>query len=82
MHAEGSGLSDHLAAALAMPVDLIARRGSAATSVRIDLARRTRADPEFAAAKKVVVWCFAARELTESAGWRDVPLFPPKATIP
>ena len=37
---------------------------------------RIRAEADFATVKKVVVWCFAARELTESAGWRAVPLFP------
>ncbi len=76
MHATGAGWVEHLVAALGRPVDVIARRGSAATAVRIDLARRIRADSAFASTKRVVVWCFAARELTESSGWRDVPLFP------
>lgn len=76
MHAEGGGVGELLAAVLRQPVDVMARRGSAATAVRIDLARRIRAEADFATVKKVVVWCFAARELTESAGWRAVPLFP------
>ncbi len=76
LHAEHSGLPDHLAARLAHPVTLLGRRGSAATAVRIDLARRVRANPAAADRIRVVVWCFAAREFTESAGWRSVPIFP------
>ncbi len=76
MLAAGGGLFDHLSAALGFPVALMARRGSAATTVRIDLARRSRTEPEFMKRKKAIVWCFAARELTESSGWRQVPLFP------
>ncbi len=76
MHATGGGLAAHLAAHLGMTIDRMARRGSAATPVRIDLARRIRSEADFATEKKVVIWCFAARELTESAGWRLVPLFP------
>jgi alginate O-acetyltransferase complex protein AlgJ len=82
MHAEGAGLSDHMSSQLGLAVDLMARRGSAATAVRIDLARRIRAEPDFATVKKAVVWCFAARELSESAGWRLVPLFPAEGNSP
>jgi hypothetical protein len=71
MLAEGAGLPDHLAGALGAPVDLIAVRGSGTTAPRIDLLRRG----DKLAGKKLVIWCFAARDLTESAqGWRPAPV--------
>jgi alginate O-acetyltransferase complex protein AlgJ len=76
MLAEGGGLFDLLSAALGHPIALMARRGSAATTARIDLARRIRAEPAFLKGKRAVVWCFAARELTEGSGWRTVPILP------
>lgn len=76
MLAEGGGLMDLLSAEIGGPVSLMARRGSAATTVRIDLARRMRTEPDYIKSKVAVVWCFAARELTESSGWRTVPLLP------
>jgi alginate O-acetyltransferase complex protein AlgJ len=39
------------------------------------LYRRARKDPGYLAKKKVIVWCFAAREFTESdQGWDKVPV--------
>lgn len=76
MHAKGAGLPDQLAMELGLPVDLIAVRGSGATPARIDLMRRARANPGYLKGKKLVVWCFSAREFTETAGWRLVPVVP------
>jgi len=77
MYAKGAGLVDLLSAELGAPVDLIATRGSGATPVRITLARRARRDRTYLARKKVIIWCFAAREFTESfSGWRKVRLLP------
>ena len=42
--------------------------------VRRELARRFLRNPDLPATKKVVVYCFAARTLTEAAGWKPVPL--------
>jgi hypothetical protein len=71
LFALGAGLPDHLAYELGGPVDLIGVRGSGATAARITLARqkgRLRG-------KKLVIWCFAAREFTEATdGWRKLPL--------
>jgi alginate O-acetyltransferase complex protein AlgJ len=36
--------------------------------------RRAAGDEAYMAGKKVVVWCFTAREFTESQGWRKVPV--------
>jgi len=73
MHGSAGGLPDHLALALGMPADLVAVRGSGATTPRINLARRQ----DKLAGKRVVLWCFSAREFTESAtGWRPVQVLP------
>jgi acetyltransferase AlgX (SGNH hydrolase-like protein) len=72
---EKSGLLDQLAYEVGFAPDLIGTRGSGSTSVRISLYRRARKDPGYLAKKKVIVWCFAAREFTESdQGWDKVPV--------
>ncbi|MFZ2657895.1 MAG: hypothetical protein WAX69_23380 [Victivallales bacterium] len=74
MLAEKSGLVDHLAYELGFPVDLLAVRGSGATSVRINLYRKAK-QPGWLKRIKVIVWCISAREFTEaSGGWRKVPV--------
>ena len=73
--AEKSGLLDQLAYETGFAPDLIGTRGSGATSVRVSLYRRARKDPDYLTKKKVIVWCFAAREFTESdQGWDKVPV--------
>ena len=74
MHATGAGLPDQLAAELGWAVDLIAVRGSGATPARINLYRNGQSDPAYLGRKKMVIWCFTAREYTEAQGWRLVPL--------
>ncbi|MDQ6623383.1 MAG: hypothetical protein M3Y86_07860 [Verrucomicrobiota bacterium] len=73
--AERAGLLDQLAAELKYAPDLIGTRGSGATAVRVSFYRRARSEPDFLAKKKLVVWCFAARELTEAdQGWVVQPI--------
>ncbi len=74
MHATGAGLADQLAVELGLPVDLVGVRGSGATPARINLARSARSDTNYMSSKKLVIWCFSAREFTESTGWTKVPL--------
>lgn len=74
MHAVGAGLADQLAFELGMGIDLLGVRGSGATPARISLMRRMRSDQDYLAGKRVVIWCFSAREFTEADGWRMVPL--------
>jgi alginate O-acetyltransferase complex protein AlgJ len=75
LHGTGAGLPDHLAAALAAPVDVVAVRGADACSPLLNIARRARKDPAWLAGKRVVVWTFAARAFTEAAnGWSMIPL--------
>jgi hypothetical protein len=74
MHAAGAGLPDQLAFELGMAVDVLGVRGSGATPARVSLARRARADPNYLTSKKVIIWCFGARELTQADAWKIVPL--------
>jgi hypothetical protein len=72
---ERAGLLDQLALELGVAPDLIGTRGSGSTAVRISLYRKSIKDPAYLAKKKVVVWCFTAREFTESdQGWAKVPV--------
>ncbi len=43
-------------------------------SIFIGLYRKAKRSPEFLNSKKVIIWCFAAREFTQSEGWKKVPL--------
>jgi alginate O-acetyltransferase complex protein AlgJ len=73
--AERAGLLDQLAFQLGFAPDLIGTRGSGATPVRLNLYRRSVKDAGYLAKKKVVVWCFAAREFTEATeGWAKAPV--------
>ena len=74
MHTRGAGLADQLALELGFALDVVAVRGSGATPARVNLLRRARKDAGYLANKKVVVWCFSAREWSESLGWDKVPV--------
>ncbi|MCL5807234.1 MAG: hypothetical protein M1418_01520 [Deltaproteobacteria bacterium] len=76
MQTRDAGLPDQLALELGFPVDLAAVRGSGATPARVNLLRRAQKDPNYWKKKKLVIWCFAAREFTQSDGWKKVPLLP------
>ncbi len=76
LHATGAGLPDQLAFELGMLVDLVAVRGAASIAARVNLLRRAQRDPSYWDGKRMVVWCFAARELTEGDGWPPVPIRP------
>ena len=74
LFATGAGLPDKLALQLGFPVDLVAVRGSGGTAARLSLMRRR----DNLAGKRLVIWCFSFRELTEgSAGWPLIPVIRP-----
>jgi alginate O-acetyltransferase complex protein AlgJ len=79
LHGTGAGLADQLAAELGLAVDVVGVRGSGATPARVNLLRRAKADPAYLAGKKVVIWCFAAREFTEGSGWQPLKFGLPNA---
>ena len=73
--AERAGLLDQLAAETGIAPDLIGTKGSGATTVRGNLFRKSIKDPAYLSKKKVVVWCFTAREFTEAdSGWQKLPV--------
>ena len=73
--AERAGLLDQLAAEIGIAPDLIGTKGSGATTVRGNLFRKSIKDPAYLSKKKVVVWCFTAREFTEAdSGWQKLPV--------
>ena len=75
LHGPGAGLAEQLAVAMnGNPVCLVGVKGSGATPARISLYRRGRRTEGFWKTKKLVVWCFSAREFTESMGWAKVPV--------
>ncbi len=75
MLASDSGLGELLASELRLPVDRIGVKGSAATTVRINLFRKAVKSPEWLKNKKYIIYCFSCREFTEtSGGWRVVPV--------
>jgi len=76
MYATGAGITDQLAFSQSMPMDVIGVRGSGATPARLSLYRKAQRIPDYWAKKKVVIWCFAAREFTETDGWRVLPIEP------
>jgi len=73
MLATSSGLASQLAMELQLPIDWIGVRGSGARPARIQLFRRGR-KPGYLDSKKVVIWCFSAREFTEASGWGKIPV--------
>jgi hypothetical protein len=76
MYTRDAGLPDQLALELGFPVDLAGVRGSGATPARVNLLRRAQKDSSYWKKKKLVIWCFASREFTQSDGWKKVPLLP------
>ncbi len=82
MHASGAGLPDQLAYELRAPVDVLGVRGSGATPARVSLARRARANPNYLSSKKVIIWCFGVRELTQAEAWKPVPLLKSQESVP
>lgn len=78
--AEASGLADQLAFETGTIPEVIGTRGSGANAVRVSLFRRNLKDAGYLPSKKVLVWCFAAREFTEAdQGWQLIPIKRPEA---
>lgn len=75
---EDAGFTEHLGAALMQPVDAILRNGDGAHATRSMLARELNAGQNRLEGKKVVVWEFAASQITEGI-W---PVISCKATPP
>jgi alginate O-acetyltransferase complex protein AlgJ len=75
--AANAGLLEQIAAESGVVTDLVAVRGSGATPSRINLYRRGNEDPTYLSRKKLIIWCFSAREFAEP-GWRKIPVNSPR----
>ncbi len=79
---ERAGLADQLALETGTVPEVIGTRGSGANAVRLSLFRRSVKDARYLSSKKVLVWCFAAREFTEAdQGWQLIPLSRPEVRL-
>ncbi len=76
LHAQNAGLAENLAAELGLGVDLLGVRGSGVTPARIKLYQRSKKNPQYLQNKKVLFWCFTAREITGMGGWKKIPVAP------
>jgi len=72
-----SGLAPHLALALGRPLDVIAQNDSGAFATRQALSRELHAGQDRLAGKRVVIWEFAARELSVG-DWKPLEFPQPK----
>lgn len=73
LHVRGAGLFEHLSMGLGQRIDLLGVKGSGIDQARIDFYRRSM-DSNYLKKKKLVIWLFAAYELTESRGWKNIPV--------
>jgi len=73
MHARGAGVFDYLSQSLGQRIDLLGVKGSGIDTARVDFFRRSM-DSNYLRKKKLVIWLFAAYELTESRGWKKIPV--------
>ncbi len=73
MFAKGAGLADQLMKEVGTKLDVISNKGSGARTVRIRFYRAAK-DAEYRTAKKLVIWCFSAREFTEATAWGKIPV--------
>jgi SGNH hydrolase-like domain, acetyltransferase AlgX len=72
-----AGLAPHLALALGRPLDVIAQNDSGAFATRQALSRELQAGRDRLAGKRVVIWEFAARELSVG-DWKPLEFPQPK----
>ena len=73
MHCTGAGLPDHLQQQFGFPLSLIAVKASGADAARVRMVRDfARKKPGYLNGKKLLIWCFTAREFTLGK-WRAIP---------
>lgn len=77
IHTTGAGFRDHLQARFGFPLAVFTNAASGADGARGLLARAAAANPAFWNNRKLVIWCFSAREFTQGR-WREVPPKPGK----
>jgi alginate O-acetyltransferase complex protein AlgJ len=70
---EAAGLAEHLSLALGLPLDAICRNDAGSHATREMLAKELQRGNDRLAGKKVVIWEFAARELS-FGNWKLLPM--------
>jgi len=73
MHATGAGIFDHLTPALGYSPDVISNKGDGIKAVRTKLYRDLKKNPDLLKDKKLIIWCFAARNFSQQQ-WNEVKL--------
>jgi alginate O-acetyltransferase complex protein AlgJ len=66
MHTDRAGLLDELQYQFGFPIDHVGVRGSGSVMARRNLFRHADGHPGYWDGKKLVIWCFSAREFTQS----------------
>ena len=72
-HCQGAGILDLLQAKTGTPFLLFANNNGGTDTARRQLALQAVPKPDFWKDKKVVIWCFSLREVTEKK-WKDFPI--------
>jgi hypothetical protein len=65
MHASGAGIVDHLTPALGYAPDVISNKGDGINAPRIKLYRDLKKNPNLLKDKKLIIWCFAAKNFSQ-----------------
>ena len=73
MHASGAGIVDHLSPALGYAPDVISTKGDGINAPRTKLCRDLKKNPDLLKDKKLIIWCFAARNFSQQP-WKKVGL--------
>jgi alginate O-acetyltransferase complex protein AlgJ len=73
MHASGAGIVDHLTPALGYAPDVISNKGDGINAPRIKLYRDLKKNPDLLKDKKLIIWCFAAKNFSQQQ-WKKVGL--------
>lgn len=74
-HCQGGGLLDVLQSATGQPWMQSANAGGGSDTARTQLTRQAFKATEFWKSKKLVIWCFSIREVTEKK-WTTIPIKP------
>ncbi len=73
LHTTGCGLPDHLQAKFGARIHQVSNNGSGTHQARIQLLRKAHSTPGYWDNKKLVIWHFSVRELTQAPKWVKIP---------
>ena len=73
LHTTSSGVADHLQAKFGAKIDRVSNNGSGTHQARVQLLRKAHGTPGYWDKKKLVIWLFTERELTQAPKWIKIP---------